>query len=56
MVVLNSWMSRKYLRGLNLALEQAANGHFSDGLNAGLGISVDLVDADIVLAIASGSK
>lgn len=42
--------------GLDLALEKAADGHLSDGLRAGGFILVDLVDADIVLAIASSSE
>lgn len=44
------------LRGLNLALEQTADGHLSDGLDTSLGVFLDLVDADIVLAVAGRSK
>ena len=41
---------------LDLALEKAADGHLGDGLLAGLLILVDLVDTDIVLAVASSRK
>lgn len=40
------------LRSLDLTLEEAADGHLGDGLDAGFLVPVDLVDADIVLAVA----
>ena len=39
------------LRNVNLSLEQDANCLFNDSVNAGRGVFVDLVQADIVLAI-----
>ena len=44
------------VRGLDLALEKAADRHLGDRLLARLRILVDLVDADIVLAVASSRK
>lgn len=44
------------VRGVDLALEKAADGHLGDRLLASLLILVDLVDADIVLAIAGSRK
>lgn len=44
------------LRCLDLALEQAAHCHLRYGLDAGILISVDLADADIVLAITGRRK
>jgi hypothetical protein len=38
---------------VDLTLEKAAYGHLRDGLDAGGRVTVDLVDADIVLAIPS---
>ena len=40
------------LRGLNVTFEQHADGHFNDGLGAGFLVTVDLVETDVVLAIA----
>lgn len=40
------------LRRLYLSLEQYADGHLNHGLNAGLLIPLDLVNADVILAIA----
>lgn len=39
---------------VNVALEEAADGHLGDGVDAGGGIAVRLEDADIVLAIPGG--
>lgn len=40
---------------VDVALEQAADGHFGDGVDAGRGIAVCLEHADVVLAVA-GSR
>lgn len=37
---------------VDVALEEAADGHLDDGLDAGRSVAMDLVDADVVLAIA----
>lgn len=37
---------------LNVALEQAADGHLGDSVDAGLGVAVGFEDADIVFAVA----
>lgn len=42
------------VRGLDLALEQAADGHLGDGLD--VAVLLDLVDADVVLAVAGGGE
>lgn len=39
---------------VDVALEEAADGHFGDGVDAGGGVAVRLEDADIVLAVAGG--
>lgn len=44
------------LRGLDVTLQQHADGHLDHGLDTGLGVLVDLVDADIVLAVAGSSN
>lgn len=44
------------VRNVNVALQKAADGHLNHGLEAGLFIAVDLVDTDIVLAVAGSSK
>ena len=40
------------LRGVNIALQKDTDRHFNDGLSSSLLILVDLVKADVVLAIA----
>lgn len=45
-------MGRGFIRCLDLALKEAADGHLGDGLDAGFLVPVDLVNADIVLAVA----
>lgn len=42
--------------GVDLSLKKTADGHFSDGLHTGGGITVNLVDADIVLSVASSGN
>lgn len=37
------------VRGLDITLEECADGHFSDGLSLGRLIAINLQDADIVL-------
>jgi hypothetical protein len=44
------------LRCLDLALEQAAHGHLSHGVDARLRVLLDFADADIVLAVAGGGE
>lgn len=39
---------------VDVALQEAANGHLGDGVDAGGGVTVSLEDADIVLAVAGG--
>jgi hypothetical protein len=45
-----------FLRDVDVALEKTADGHLDHCLEAGLFIAVDLVDADIVLAVTGSSK
>lgn len=42
------------VRGLDGTLKEAADGHLGDSLDGGGRVAVDLVDADVVLAIAGG--
>lgn len=44
------------LRGLDITLQQDADGHLNDGLDTGFLIAVNLVNADIVLAVAGSSE
>lgn len=44
------------LRGLDITLQQDADGHLDDSLDTGLLITVNLVNADIVLAVAGSSQ
>jgi hypothetical protein len=44
------------LRGVNIALQKGTDSHFNNGLSSSLLILVDLVKADIVLAIACGAE
>lgn len=39
---------------VDVALEEAADGHFGDGVDAGGGVAVGLEHADVVLAVAGG--
>ena len=41
------------VRGFNVTLEEAADGHFCDGVSLGDGVAVGFEDSDIVLAVAS---
>jgi hypothetical protein len=43
---------RDIIRWLDATLQENADGHLSDGLNPSGLITLDLVDADVVLAIA----
>lgn len=42
--------------GVNVALQQAADGHLRDMLDTGLLVAVNLEDADIVLSVAGGGN
>lgn len=48
--------AKQDLRGLDITFQQDADGHLNDSLDTGLLITVNLVNADIVLAVAGSSQ
>jgi hypothetical protein len=45
-----------HIRGFNVSFQQTANCHLHDGLHARLLVAMDLVNADIVLAVAGSTE
>jgi hypothetical protein len=45
-----------FLRCGYIALKEDADGHFGDRLDAGRFVAVDLVEADVVLAVAGAGE
>ena len=50
------WSWPNHLRGLNVALEQDADGLLDNSVNASLGVLVDLVQTNVILAVAGVAK